>query len=432
MWKDSDYREIFSQYQATPPQAVWRGVEKILREDNKRSLAYFSRSQQLTLVAASIGSFVLMAFMFRFIETPTASSSRIPVVQFSEIKSEPSKSITSNVVLPPNLYATPSTKNIYSKKVLRKSTITSIPQEWKEYTAELNELAVIDRQIDRLGKEIRQIQTTRIEQKPSPILAVQEPIKQNIIEEKVREYKKETLAQTTRDGIKNKVEKLEEILATNNLNLDTTTFWKRFYFTPNVGINYTQISYAGTPTNSYYSDNAEFSGKMGYTMGLQLGYQLSKHWSVESGINYGQYIQGFRERMNTTDRNGEMYINYLSFPLLARYTFPLKQWGSVSPKAGLVYNSITYYQMNFTDRYLSSPREQTYNLDLDKSQYSSMQLGYSAGFDFDAFVTNKISLNLSILNSLVSQIGSFPLFNSDKTKPVQFSTSFSIGTKFKF
>lgn len=102
----------------------------------------------------------------------------------------------------------------------------------------------------------------------------------------------------------------------------------------------------------------------------------------------------------------------------------------------MLYSNVIFYQVNYIDRQNRplpiGSNEQYFSVDVDKRQYNSMQLGYTAGFDFDAYFSKKIALNLSVLNALVSQSSNFPLFNAEKQRPIQFSTSFSIGTKIRF
>lgn len=102
-----------------------------------------------------------------------------------------------------------------------------------------------------------------------------------------------------------------------------------------------------------------------------------------------------------------------------------------------MFSNVIFYQVNYTDKFtriqpVIGLNDQYFSFDVDKSQYNSSQFGYSAGFDFDAFFSKKIALNVSMLNALVSQVNNFPFFSAEKQRPVQFSASFSIGTKIKF
>ena len=218
------------------------------------------------------------------------------------------------------------------------------------------------------------------------------------------------------------------------------SFLDKLYITPYMGTNYTNVFYQDKPTNNFFSEKANFSGRFGYSAGVQVGNQLSKRWSVESGIGLGQYILGFKEDYGTHIRDGNMYIDQLDIPLLARFSIP---FGSkevplaLSFKGGFMFSNVIFYQVNYMDKFtrvqpVIGLNDQYFSFDVDKSQYNSTQLGYLAGFELDAFFSKKIALNVSMLNALVSQVNNFPLFSAEKQRPVQFSAVFSIGTKIKF
>ena len=116
-------------------------------------------------------------------------------------------------------------------------------------------------------------------------------------------------------------------------------------------------------------------------------------------------------------------------------TIPLNQKKlptTLSFKAGLMFSNVVLYQVNFADKVNTSTTKSFYNYDVDKRQYNTAQLGYAAGLDLDAFVSKRISINASILNSAVSQVVNFPTFRGDRSRPIQVSSSFSVGTKFRF
>jgi hypothetical protein len=165
-----------------------------------------------------------------------------------------------------------------------------------------------------------------------------------------------------------------------------------------------------------------------------LGYYFKKHWSVETGAYFSQYIQGFKEGMGALERDGLMYIDQLEFPLMLRYSifFDNAYPKVLSLKAGLIYGSVLQYQVNYYERNLMTNLKSEYKIDADKRQYNSLQMGYIAGFDFDNYLSDRFSLNTSIMASYVSQLENFPLFNSQYQRPRQLSTFFSIGIKVKF
>ena len=231
-----------------------------------------------------------------------------------------------------------------------------------------------------------------------------------------------------------------EIMAPITLNqdykidLEVSKSSNSFYFTPVIGGNLSQVFYNSNVQNDYFSSNAVFTSKFGYTTGFQLGYYFKKHWSVETGAYFSQYIQGFKEGMGVLERDGLMYIDQLEFPLMLRYSifFDNAYPKVLSLKAGLIYGSVLQYQVNYYERNLMTNLKSEYNIDADKRQYNSLQMGYIAGFDFDNYLSKRFSLNTSIMASYVSQLENFPLFNSQYQRPRQLSTFFSIGIKVKF
>lgn len=219
------------------------------------------------------------------------------------------------------------------------------------------------------------------------------------------------------------------------LSTQTNLWTKGIYIAPYIASNYTHIHYISEPNNPFYSEKANFTGRVGYNAGVQLGYQFSKHWSLESGLGYGQYIQSFNETKNRIERAGIMYIDQLDIPLMARYSiFFGKETPkhSLAVKGGLIYNSVLNYQVNYADRDLISFTDIKSNIDANKNLYNSLQIGYLMGLDFDLLLSRKVSLNFGLLHSVVSQLENFPIFHGDEHRPIQNSTSLSIGTKIRF
>ena len=207
-----------------------------------------------------------------------------------------------------------------------------------------------------------------------------------------------------------------------------------FYLTTTLGINAAQVFMNSDAQNSYFTGNATFNKKFGYQFGSEIGYQFTKKWSIESGLMYSQYIQTFSEKDNLLEKNGFMYIDQIEFPLMARYSIFLKEENPLilSFKAGLMYGSVLQYQVNYVERELLTLNERKFSIDADKRNYNSLQLGYIAGFDLDAFVSKKVALHISSVTSYLSQLENFPFFSDQKEKPKQLATSFAVGMKFKF
>lgn len=437
MWKDNDFRELFQNYRVDPPQKVWSNVTAVLEKNRNQRvvLPYFSNYQRFTLVAASLSAIILCGFMLRFMkESPSRIGIAEPnfvaeqnTISLNELEIVNRKTIPTLSSLP----TLPSSSITLTKKIRKPSII--LPEEYKPFEKDILALAELDKQIAELGKEIdklNNIEPLQYEWNTPTIAQVQSKT-----ESKANQNWKVYQSQLKDEIIPVPTEnKLVEASVTR------PKFIERFYLTPYMGANYTQVFYQDKPTNNYFSDKAQFSGQIGYNSGVQFGFQLNKKWSLESGIGLGQYILGFKEDYGTYFRDGHMYIDQLDIPLLMRYTIGLNNKKlplTLALKGGLIYSNVIFYQINYTDKFnriisIGSPNEQSFKFDVDKRQYNSMQFGYAAGFDLDAFVSNKISLNLSMLNALVSQINNFPFFGAERQRPIQFSTSFSIGTKIRF
>ena len=71
MWKDSDFRELFQNYNPEPPQKVWEQISYALYNERaaKTISPFFTTTQKMTLAAASVASIFLSAFMYRYIDT---------------------------------------------------------------------------------------------------------------------------------------------------------------------------------------------------------------------------------------------------------------------------------------------------------------------------------------------------------------------------
>lgn len=439
MWKDSDFRELFQNFKPEPPQKVWEQISYGLSNERtaKPLSPFFTATQKMTLIAASITSIFLSAFMYRYVDTNkegethyTEVSSNTP----SQVASISSK--TELLVLETKLRSTIKNASVLSTAKRKTAPKIQVPEEYREFKKDILELAELDRQIAILGEEIIAVKSRQTVNNTweSPLLA---NVESGTEKKTAKNWSRYTeLEKETKTEMPSLALKPDEETKKDEPKL---SFLNKLYLTPYMGTNYTQVTYRDKPTNDYFSDKATFSGELGYNVGIQFGYQLNKRWSLESGISLGQYILGFKEDYSTYDRNGKMYIDQLDIPLMARYSIPLGSKNlplAFSIKGGLTYSNVIFYQVNYLDRFNRTipvgMNEQYVSVDVDKRQYNSMQLGYTAGFDFDAYFSKKIALNLSMLNALVSQANNFPLFNAEKQRPIQFSTSFSIGTKIRF
>jgi len=443
MWQDTDFKEKFVTYAPTPPESVWVSIAKKLDEDRDRNRGFwdFSNSQKFTLVAASLASMIFSAFIFKenCSRTETSISPKVDISYSQpEIKTE-KQPIIEAVSAPKETKlkskSIAQVSKLSSSPSVRKITTISIPNEYKEFKKEIKELAELDKQIEKLAEQVIKDNRATHSINHDRQIALNQILPSNAKKELEANLNTYLTNQLANNKLKADNEVLEKIDSANLL--ANLTKRPKFYITPYIGGNFTQVSYQGTPNSPYFSQNASFTGKIGYNLGFQLGYQFSKHWSIESGLAYGQYLQSFKENFSVSniERKGIMYIDQIDLPLMIRYSIPFggeKYPKTISFKGGLMYNSVVQYQVNYTDKNLSNFTEKSYQVEADKRLYNSLQLGYTAGLDFDAFLSKKISFNFSMLNSLVSQLENFPSFNQDSRRPLQFSTNFSIGTKIRF
>lgn len=436
MWQDSDFKEAFNNYSPTPPKIVWDNIAYRIERDQPKSPGFwaFNPAQKFTLLAACIVSIFISSFVIKHESESVIDSSNHIIAQ---------KDIyTGNIIIEEN-------ENVEINKPLNQQKILSnynhiqkneilvrnklnrklnLPDELKPFEKEINELHQIDLAIANLTKELNVLKKVNDGKSNLEI----NYLSTNSVE-KERERELIVYKETSKE---------EQISSPSKIKSNFfQDFVSKLYLTPFVGSNFTQVSYTKSSNNPYFSQNANFNGNIGYTSGIQLGYQFNKKWSIESGISFGQYIQSFQETMqnNSLERNGVMYIDQLDFPLLARYSMNLNQKKKplvLSLKAGLIYNSVVKYQVNYLEQFLNLPPMQNtpikYNFEADKRTYNSLQFGYAFGLDIESQISKKFALNASILNAYVSQLENFPSLSSDISRPRQFSTTFSIGTKLRF
>jgi hypothetical protein len=450
MWQNSDYKKAFKNYAPSPPPRIWEGIAQQLEIEHEKPIGFwsFTSAQKYTLLAACLVSVLFSSFIFKIesntiepiaIKTETLIKYTHPAIVKQKLIATPSvnysktelaseilhsKQIVENASNKSNL----SPKQLYTKKII----VLPLPKEFNPFKKEINELYEIDLAIAKLSHELNALESIT-----TPLKQPEIEYRSTYNEENARTINLAEFNTTKKQEIESKTEATKQEQPTSFLN----NIISKLYITPFVGGNFTQVSYTSSSNSPYFSQNASFTGKLGYNAGIQLGYQVNKKWGIESGISFGQYLQNFYEKLNSnsSERNGIMYIDQLDIPLLARYTIPLKKSDlplNLSFKGGLIYNSVIQYQVNYADELkLALPPinpVKSYSIDADKRTYNSLQLGYALGMDFDAFISKKISLNLSLLNAYVSQLENFPSLSSDVHRPLQFTSSFSIGTKIRF
>jgi hypothetical protein len=421
----------------TPPQSVWEGIASALKEENDRKIIFWYSTDAAKIATLFLG-FAGAIGMFLFLK-----SSMMPI--FNQLMSNKPEIVFTN---PDKIEEIQNQeKAILSQKAIQENSSNS-----QKFTKNKIQNTVSNSQNSIEGNqstiEIADNQSTN--DNPSNVRSTTEQNGETEIESKSEQILTEQLKDDSEWEL---IEPIESInngvlisdnsmeIASQNYTYETPvldrikqSFNPYFYLTTTLGINAAQVFMNSDAQNSYFTGNATFNKKFGYQFGSEIGYQFTKKWSIESGLMYSQYIQTFSEKDNLLEKNGFMYIDQIEFPLMARYSIFLKEENPLilSFKAGLMYGSVLQYQVNYVERELLTLNERKFSIDADKRNYNSLQLGYIAGFDLDAFVSKKVALHISSVTSYLSQLENFPFFSAQKEKPKQLATSFAVGMKFKF
>ena len=429
LFKNLDRAEI------APPEIVWNKIEAALKEDDRKILFWFSKdyAKVATLLFGFVGSIGMFLFlksnMMPIFNQILEDKPRIVYSNPNKMEevAQQEKEILANASIPKNNDIPIATSRNKSQNSTNSSMQAHHSQSFK-MVDHINDVDVKAETFSQTEKETK-IVDENIEIASQVQVKLEDNLEWELIEPMESIQNESIISQNSM------------MLSTQSysyemptLNLIKESFKPYFYLTTTMGVNAAQVFMNSDAHNSYFSGNATFNRKFGYQFGSEIGYQFSRKWSIESGLFYSQYIQTFSEKNNLFEKNGFMYIDQLEFPLMARYSIFLKEENPLvlSFKAGLMYGSVLQYQVNYVERELLSLNEKKYSIDADKRNYNSLQLGYIAGIDFDAFVSQKVALHLSTMTSYLSQLENFPLFSSYKEKPKQLATSFAVGMKFKF
>ncbi len=430
LFKNLDQAEII------PPEIVWDRIESILEEEDRKMFYWFTKDH--AKIATLLFGFVGSIAMFLFLKS---NMSPIILNQILENKpvivySDPHEMEEILQIEKEILASSSSPYNASNFNIRQTNHFKNISDFSRQSnTKEPIELAVNSNDFDIKGELNSQIEKEDKEINTHIVLATQDPINHEEnsdweLIEPIESIQKESITSENSMILSNQSYYYDIPL----LNFVKDPFYPYFYLTTSMGVNVAQVYMNPDAQNTYFSGNASFNRKFGYQFGSEIGYQFSKKWSIESGLFYSQYIQTFLEKNNIIEKNGYMYIDQLEFPIMARYSIFLKEENPIilSFKAGLMYGSVLQYQVNYVERELLSLNEKKYSIDADKRNYNSLQLGYIAGIDLDAFASKKVALHLSTVSSYLSQLENFPLFSTYKEKPKQLATSFAVGMKFKF
>lgn len=418
-----NYLLFIKNAEVAPSSKVWMGIERHLKKRKKRAVfgwIHFTQAQKMVLFFGILTSLLSSVYLY---QNHSNSFKTLPSsITSIENKTTFYKKININERENRNVEFKSSEfdlkENTYYRNNKKINTVRNISKNRSsEKATELNASKLIS-QLPLIESEDQKIKVY---------------YNQNWIELEPVEIINKRLEINEKD-FSNEIKAPITLNQDYKIDLEVSKSSNSFYFTPVIGGNLSQVFYNSNVQNDYFSSDAVFTSKFGYTTGFQLGYYFKKHWSVETGAYFSQYIQGFKEGMGALERDGLMYIDQLEFPLMLRYSlfFDNAYPKVLSLKAGLIYGSVLQYQVNYYERNLMTNLKSEYKIDADKRQYNSLQMGYIAGFDFDNYLSKRFSLNTSIMASYVSQLENFPLFNSQYQRPRQLSTFFSIGIKVKF
>ena len=429
LFKNLDQAEII------PPEIVWDRIESILKEEEDRKI-FFWLSKNHAKIATLLFGFVGSIAFFLFLKSNMAPifnqiiENKSVIVysdphEMEEILQIEKEFLASSSSYNSSKFNIRQTKKLKNNSDFSRQSNTNQPIELAYNSNDVDVKGELNSQIEQEDKEIN----TNIVLASQDLINHEENSDWELIEP-IESIQKESIIYNNSMILSNQSYNYDLPL----LNFIKESFNPYFYLTTSMGVNAAQVYMNSDAQNTYFSGNASFNRKFGYQFGSEIGYQFSKKWSIESGLFYSQYIQTFLEKNNIIEKNGFMYIDQLEFPIMARYSIFLKEENPIilSFKAGLMYGSVLQYQVNYVERELLSLNEKKYSIDADKRNYNSLQLGYIAGIDLDAFVSKKVALHLSTVSSYLSQLENFPLFSTYKEKPKQLSTSFAVGMKFKF
>jgi hypothetical protein len=418
-------------YEAKPPRYVWRNIQHALIKDDPEVIVPFLTITERKYVAfgAVVISLVCMSLMIFFENRPIKQSLAIEYTRPAGKKTQ----IESLHIGQQNLrtYNVIAETSIATRKGpnRNKGLNSKLPLQVQEFVEIYSKEKWLEQEVAQLEKklEVNQQKQWAIVEELLGSTQIQLPKNETVAYHLSAESAEHIPVFTGKYIVEEPKPEDDQI--------QKKKFSKGVYITPYFGGNFTQVHYQGTPNSPYFTDKATFTGKIGYNFGAQVGYQFTPNWSIESGLGFGQYIQSFKENNQTMNRKGLMYIDQIDIPLMARFSilFGNEEFPKTfSFKSGLLYNSVLKYQVNYTDFDRSGVIENAFQIEADKRQYNSLQMGYLLGFDFDAFISRSVSLNLSMLNSFASQLENFPLFSSDTRRPLQYSNTFTIGTKIRF
>jgi len=238
------------------------------------------------------------------------------------------------------------------------------------------------------------------------------------------------------DMIKMQLQQLEEIetiglLSKSNHQEEEVNFIKNFYnlrgfyIGAQTGVKANFMTENGQYQNPILGQDIHYSPNASYQTGMVLGYHLTNHFGIESGVNYMHKIQQFESYNYDAIRNGTMKLTYIEVPLDFKYKFNQMMSKSHRVSSINIFGGMQYaylaranVAMQINNARMKNPTE------YDGREYLPIHnLGLNVGIDYDLFVSKNLYWTIGVDGAVTGDINLFPVWNKNVTS----SPSMTIG-----
>jgi Outer membrane protein beta-barrel domain len=238
------------------------------------------------------------------------------------------------------------------------------------------------------------------------------------------------------DLIKMQVHRLEEMNSTTMLRHSNheeeevniiKNFYnlKGFYIGAQTGVDGNFMAKNGQYKNPILGQDIHYSPNASYQAGMVLGYNLTNHFGIESGVNYMHKIQQFKSYNYDAIRSGTMKLTYIEVPLDVKYKINQVMAKSHRVSSINIFGGIQYaylaranVAMQINNARMKNPTQ------YDGREYLPIHnLGLNIGVDYDLFVSKNLYWTIGVDGSVTGDIRSFPVWNKNTTS----SPSMTIG-----
>ena len=165
---------------------------------------------------------------------------------------------------------------------------------------------------------------------------------------------------------------------------------------------------------SPYDSKPNYRAKFGTSWGLHIGYELSKHSSVDAEVLFnareGQKY-AYDSPAGSITKLAE--LNYTRIPIMYRYrmnspySFSRKVPATVSYLVGVQYGSLRHVNIDSNIQFLNA------------DNFNTNEWGLVLGMEYDFYLTHHYSLTIGSRASMSKGLQSFPFFvNQESTAPI--------------